>query len=41
MLILNDIHLCEDSDNVNAIFRTGLQAMYMILVDNLMPMCTC
>jgi len=30
--IINDIHVCEDTNHVNAIFRTGPWATYTILM---------
>jgi len=30
MLILNDVHLREDADHVNATFRTGPRATHVV-----------
>ena len=37
LLIIDDIHLCEDIDHVNAIFRTGPRATHVVFSGDLVP----
>jgi len=30
LLIINDIHLCENTDHVNTIFSTGPRAIHLL-----------
>jgi len=37
LLFIDDIHLYEDIDYVNAIFRTGPRATHVVLAGDLVP----
>lgn len=34
---INDINLCENTDDVNIVFRTGPQATHLVCAGNLVP----
>jgi len=40
LILVADIHLYENTDPVNALFRTGPQAIHVVLAGNLMPVDT-
>jgi len=33
---INDIHLCEDADHVNAVFQTGQRANHLLFAGGLL-----
>lgn len=39
--VVNDIHLCENADHVNATFRTGPRATHMVIAGDLVPAGPC
>ena len=39
-IIIKDIHVCEDIDHVNAIFRKGPRETHMVLAGDLVPVNT-
>jgi len=37
LLLIDDIHLCEATEHVNAVFRIGPRATHVVLAGDLVP----